>query len=89
MFCSFFSDGGGEGGGGVAWGRSSIAKHNIPTVFREHAILVRSLGVSQLVVAVNKLDTVDWSQQRFTDIREKLRLFLTKQVHLPFHHLCS
>jgi translation elongation factor EF-1alpha len=45
--------------------------------------------VSQLVVAVNKLDTVDWSQQRFTDIREKLRLFLTKQVHLPFHHLCS
>jgi elongation factor 1 alpha-like protein len=56
----------------------------IPTTFREHAILVRSLGVSQLVVAVNKLDTVDWSQQRFTDIRDKLRLFLTKQVHLPF-----
>jgi elongation factor 1 alpha-like protein len=53
----------------------------VPTIFREHAILVRSLGVSQLVVAVNKLDTVDWSQQRFTDIRDKLRLFLTKQVH--------
>ena len=25
---------------------------------REHALLVRSLGVSQLIVAVNKLDTV-------------------------------
>jgi len=56
----------------------------IHNTFREHAILVRSLGVSQLVVAVNKLDTVDWSQKRFTDIRDKLRLFLTKQVHLPF-----
>jgi translation elongation factor EF-1alpha len=61
----------------------------LPTTIREHAILVRSLGVSQLVVAVNKLDTVDWNQQRFTDIRDKLRLFLTKQVHLPVHHLCS
>lgn len=27
---------------------------------REHAMLVRSLGVKQLVVAVNKLDTVSY-----------------------------
>lgn len=27
---------------------------------REHAVLVRSLGVQQLVVAVNKLDAVSW-----------------------------
>ena len=47
---------------------------------REHALLVRSLGVSQLVVAVNKLDTVSWSQQRFTEVRDKLKVFLTKQV---------
>ena len=47
---------------------------------REHALLVRSLGVSQLVVAVNKLDTVDWSQQRFNHIQDKLKVFLTKQV---------
>lgn len=47
---------------------------------REHALLVRSLGVSQLCVAVNKLDTVEWNQERFTVIRDKLRLFLTKQA---------
>lgn len=28
---------------------------------KEHSILARSLGVTQLVVACNKLDTVDWS----------------------------
>ena len=43
---------------------------------REHALLVRSLGVSQLGVAVNKLDMVNWSRQRFTDICTRLASFL-------------
>lgn len=43
---------------------------------REHALLVRSLGVNQLGVVVNKLDTVGWSQQRFDDIVGKLKVFL-------------
>ena len=47
---------------------------------REHAVLVRSLGVSQLIVAVNKLDTVDWDQERFNFIVEKLKHFLKSSV---------
>lgn len=43
---------------------------------REHALLVRSLGVSQLAVAVNKLDTSNWSQERFDEITKKLKAFL-------------
>ncbi|KAJ3327606.1 HBS1-like protein [Blyttiomyces sp. JEL0837] len=43
---------------------------------REHSLLVRSLGVSQLIVAINKLDTVDWSQSRYTDIMQQLLNFL-------------
>uniref|UniRef100_A0A2A4J6I5 Tr-type G domain-containing protein n=1 Tax=Heliothis virescens TaxID=7102 RepID=A0A2A4J6I5_HELVI len=43
---------------------------------REHALLVRSLGVSQLAVAVNKLDTSNWSQERFNEITKKLKVFL-------------
>ncbi|KAJ2854180.1 hypothetical protein J3B02_002800 [Coemansia erecta] len=43
---------------------------------REHAILIRSLGVRQLVVAVNKLDVVGWSQSRFEEITERLLAFL-------------
>lgn len=43
---------------------------------REHSLLVRSLGISQLAVAVNKLDTVQWSQKRFNEIVSKLSLFL-------------
>uniref|UniRef100_A0A8R1HTV3 Tr-type G domain-containing protein n=1 Tax=Caenorhabditis japonica TaxID=281687 RepID=A0A8R1HTV3_CAEJA len=47
---------------------------------KEHALLLRSLGVTQLVVAVNKLDTVDWSFDRFEEIRNNLSVFLTKQA---------
>ena len=44
---------------------------------REHAILVRSLGVQQLVVVVNKIDAVDYDQARFDGIVNTLRPFLT------------
>ena len=46
---------------------------------REHGLLVRSLGVAQIVVAVNKLDTVDWDQRRYDEIVKKISLFL-KQI---------
>uniref|UniRef100_A0A8C6RA99 HBS1-like protein n=1 Tax=Nannospalax galili TaxID=1026970 RepID=A0A8C6RA99_NANGA len=43
---------------------------------REHGLLVRSLGVTQLAVAVNKMDQVSWQQERFQEITGKLGHFL-------------
>uniref|UniRef100_A0A7N6BWB1 HBS1-like protein n=1 Tax=Anabas testudineus TaxID=64144 RepID=A0A7N6BWB1_ANATE len=43
---------------------------------REHALLVRSLGVTQIAVAVNKMDQVNWQQERFQEIISKLGHFL-------------
>ncbi|XP_011877469.1 PREDICTED: HBS1-like protein isoform X1 [Vollenhovia emeryi] len=43
---------------------------------REHALLLRSLGVLQLAVVVNKLDTVNWSKDRFNEIVDKMSVFL-------------
>ncbi|EFN76647.1 HBS1-like protein [Harpegnathos saltator] len=43
---------------------------------REHALLLRSLGVSQLAVVVNKMDTVNWSKDRFNEIVDKMSVFL-------------
>ncbi|KAJ3212960.1 HBS1-like protein [Dinochytrium kinnereticum] len=45
---------------------------------REHSLLVRSLGVTQIVVAINKLDTSNWDQGRFLEIQEKLLIFLVQ-----------
>ncbi|MFH4974713.1 hypothetical protein AB6A40_001422 [Gnathostoma spinigerum] len=47
---------------------------------REHAVLLRSLGVSQLIAVVNKMDTVDWSKQRFDDVCAILKTFLKRQA---------
>ena len=44
---------------------------------KEHALLVRSMGVQRIVVAVNKLDTVQWSKDRFDEIRQQTSAFLT------------
>ncbi|XP_069462838.1 HBS1-like protein isoform X1 [Ambystoma mexicanum] len=43
---------------------------------REHGLLVRSLGVTQLAVAVNKMDQVSWEHERFKEITSKLGHFL-------------
>ncbi|KAF9436139.1 HBS1-like protein [Entomortierella beljakovae] len=47
---------------------------------KEHALLARSLGVQQLVVAVNKLDAVKWSEARYLEIVHKLEQFLVKDA---------
>lgn len=44
---------------------------------REHVLLLRSLGVQRLIVAVNKLDMVHWSRDRFEEIQQQLAAFLT------------
>ncbi|KAI6105432.1 P-loop containing nucleoside triphosphate hydrolase protein [Pisolithus sp. B1] len=45
---------------------------------REHILLVRSLGVSQVIVAVNKLDQVNWAESRYEEICRLLRTFLSQ-----------
>lgn len=43
---------------------------------REHIILARGLGVSQIIVAINKLDAVDWDERRFLEIQATMKPFL-------------
>ncbi len=45
---------------------------------REHALLARTLGIEQLIVAVNKMDApdVNYSQQRYNEIVTTMKKFL-------------
>ena len=49
------------------------ARHGILTQTRRHAFITSLLGIQHLVVAVNKMDMVDFDEQVFDDIR---RVFL-------------
>jgi len=52
---------------------------------REHALLAYTLGVKQMIVAVNKMDdkSVNYSQARFTEIQTEVSNFLKKIGYNP------
>lgn len=43
---------------------------------REHVQLIKSFGVDQIIIAVNKMDTVGYSVERFDAIKKQLGTFL-------------
>ena len=51
---------------------------------REHAMLAKSLGAQFLVVIINKMDTVNWSEDRFNYIKFSLEPFLS--VNCGYEH---
>ncbi len=45
---------------------------------RRHAFIATLLRIPHLVVAVNKMDLVDWAEERFSDIKEEFEAFATR-----------
>ncbi|KAH7706733.1 eukaryotic peptide chain release factor GTP-binding subunit ERF3B-like isoform 1 [Aphelenchoides avenae] len=47
---------------------------------REHAMLVKTAGVKHLIILVNKMDdpTVEWDEERWKEIQQKLTPYLRK-----------
>jgi len=52
---------------------------------REHCLLAHTLGVRQIIVAVNKMDieSVNWSEERFNEIKSEICTFLSKVGYNP------
>ncbi|ODQ63648.1 hypothetical protein NADFUDRAFT_43956 [Nadsonia fulvescens var. elongata DSM 6958] len=53
---------------------------------REHALLAFTLGVKQLIVAVNKMDSVKWDESRFEEIIKEVANFIKKMI--PSKPMC-
>jgi len=52
------------------------------TEISEHIKLLEIIGIQNLMVLITKMDTVDWSEQRFTDITKD---FITKWTHMNYN----
>jgi elongation factor 1-alpha len=50
---------------------------------REHALLAFTLGVKQMIVALNKMDSCDYSESRYNDIKEEVSAYLKKVGYKP------
>jgi elongation factor 1-alpha len=43
---------------------------------REHAFLAKTLGVGQIVVALNKMDDVNWQESRYKEVKDNVEKML-------------
>lgn len=61
------------------------ARHGVLTQTRRHSFIVSLLGIRHVVVAVNKMDLVEFSEDRFNEICDDYRSFATR-LDLPDLH---
>ena len=61
------------------------ARHGVLTQTRRHSFIVSLLGIRHVVVAVNKMDLVDFSEARFNEICDEYRSFAAR-LDLPDLH---
>jgi bifunctional enzyme CysN/CysC len=54
------------------------ARYGVITQTKRHTYLASLLGIKHIVVAINKMDLVDYSEGRFNEIRDDYEAFVTK-----------
>ncbi|MET0899768.1 MAG: sulfate adenylyltransferase subunit CysN [Mycobacterium sp.] len=54
------------------------ARHGLLEQSRRHAFLASLLGIRHIVLAVNKMDLVDWDQAKFDEIRDEFHTFAAR-----------
>ena len=63
------------------------ARKGLQTQTRRHSFIVSSLGIEQVIVAVNKMDLVDYDQARFDEIARDYQRFADKLDFKAIHCL--
>jgi len=59
------------------------AKDGVMEQTKEHVFLSTTLGINQLIIAVNKMDSVDYSEDRFNEVKEDVSTLLKMVGYKP------
>ena len=50
---------------------------------KEHVFLSRTLGINQLIIAINKMDLVDYSEEKYNDLKEEISALIKTVAYKP------
>ena len=71
------------GGFETAIARGDHGSGEIQGQTRQHARLLGLLGIEKIIVGVNKMDSCDWSEKRFNEIKEEMSKMLQQSGFKP------
>jgi len=72
-----------SGGFETAVARGDHTTGEVQGQTRQHARLLGLLGIEKLIVGVNKMDSCDWSEQRFNEIKEEMTKMIQQAGFKP------
>ncbi len=63
------------------------ARYGVQTQTKRHSFIVSLLGIKHVLVAINKMDLVDYSQDKYEEIREQYKEFATRLDMVDQHFI--
>ncbi len=63
------------------------ARHGVMTQTKRHSFIVSLLGIKHVIIAVNKMDLVDFSEEKFEQICQDYREFATRLDMKDLHFI--
>ena len=59
------------------------AKDGVQPQTQEHVFLCRTMGVGQMAVLINKMDTVNWDEKKYMQVKEDISKLLKSAGYVP------
>ena len=63
------------------------ARNGVTVQTKRHSFIASLLGIGHIIVAINKMDLIDWSEERYNAIRNEYNSFCTRLLFKDVHFI--